>query len=259
MTNENDPYPENDNFGLAKQNWERRNSARKLAQKFHEIYERLAPDFNYSTRKASAVPWADVPENNKNLMIAVAGELLASGAFPEVGEDSPIKAVRHTPLRPDEWTGLARTSDVGIGISQDEAAEQWEKIHPPKPTSDVAEILAEAEKKGSATAFNQWVNTEWLWKLAATLKAVSEERDKAEEFNSDARYWEELLVKCKRVLDGRDKLVVEWKERAEKAEADLQAVLETLDDNKNILEQYTSGEVGTATFEDAVKQIYKHL
>ena len=41
-----------------------------LAQAFHEAYEELAPQFGYKTREASAVPWADVPENNKALMIA---------------------------------------------------------------------------------------------------------------------------------------------------------------------------------------------
>jgi len=44
----------------------------KLAKLFHETYERLAPTFGYETRKDSAVPWADVPEMNKRLMIAVA-------------------------------------------------------------------------------------------------------------------------------------------------------------------------------------------
>lgn len=43
----------------------------RLAEYFHETYERLAPDFSYETRKASAKPWTEVPENNKNLMIAV--------------------------------------------------------------------------------------------------------------------------------------------------------------------------------------------
>lgn len=41
-----------------------------MAQAFHEAYERLAGDFGYQTRKASAVPWENVPENNKALMIA---------------------------------------------------------------------------------------------------------------------------------------------------------------------------------------------
>lgn len=51
--------------------------AETLAQRFHETYERLAPSFGYETREASAKPWADVPEQNKRLMIAVCGEILA--------------------------------------------------------------------------------------------------------------------------------------------------------------------------------------
>lgn len=47
-----------------------------LAQQFHETYERLAPSFGYETREASAKPWADVPEQNRRLMIAVCAELL---------------------------------------------------------------------------------------------------------------------------------------------------------------------------------------
>jgi hypothetical protein len=46
-----------------------------LARKFHEVYERLAPHYHYETRKASAVPWEDVPDNNKALMVAVAAEI----------------------------------------------------------------------------------------------------------------------------------------------------------------------------------------
>jgi hypothetical protein len=47
-----------------------------LARYFHETYERLAPEFSYKTREASAVPWDDVPDNNKQLMIAVAERVI---------------------------------------------------------------------------------------------------------------------------------------------------------------------------------------
>lgn len=47
-----------------------------VAQQFHEAYERLAPEFGYRTRSASAVPWNRVPENNRKLMTAVASEVL---------------------------------------------------------------------------------------------------------------------------------------------------------------------------------------
>jgi len=50
--------------------------AEVLARMFHETYERLAPSFGYETRKDSAVPWEDVPERNKKLMIAVCAEIL---------------------------------------------------------------------------------------------------------------------------------------------------------------------------------------
>lgn len=49
----------------------------ELARFFHETYERLAPGYGYETRGESAVPWADVPEANRSVMIATATEVLA--------------------------------------------------------------------------------------------------------------------------------------------------------------------------------------
>lgn len=48
-----------------------------VARWFHEAYERLAPEHGYSTRKASAKPWDEVPEANRALMIATVREVLA--------------------------------------------------------------------------------------------------------------------------------------------------------------------------------------
>ena len=53
--------------------------AAALAKRFHETYEKLAPHYNYETRKKSAVPWDEVPENNKALMIATCASLLKQG------------------------------------------------------------------------------------------------------------------------------------------------------------------------------------
>lgn len=50
--------------------------ARLLAQEFHEAYERLAPEYGYKTRPETAVPWEDVPEDNKALMTAVVDEVV---------------------------------------------------------------------------------------------------------------------------------------------------------------------------------------
>jgi len=54
----------------------------QVARWFHEAYERLAPQFQYSTRKASAKPWPEVPEANRDLMVATAAEVLARMADP---------------------------------------------------------------------------------------------------------------------------------------------------------------------------------
>jgi hypothetical protein len=56
-------------------------TAGQIAQAFHETYERLAPDFGYKTREASAKPWAEVPEQNKQLMVAVVQALLDAGVI----------------------------------------------------------------------------------------------------------------------------------------------------------------------------------
>lgn len=42
----------------------------EMAQAFHEAYERLAHDFGYKTRVETLVPWRDVPDKNKALMVA---------------------------------------------------------------------------------------------------------------------------------------------------------------------------------------------
>lgn len=46
-----------------------------IARRFHEEYERLAPEFGYETRPESAVPWEDVPKANRELMRAVVAEV----------------------------------------------------------------------------------------------------------------------------------------------------------------------------------------
>ena len=60
--------------------------AEALAKRFHETYERLAPQYAYKTQASSAVDWAEVPQNNKRLMIAVCAEILA--------ENTPCSATR---------------------------------------------------------------------------------------------------------------------------------------------------------------------
>lgn len=55
--------------------------AARIARRFHETYEELAPVFGYKTREESAVPWEDVPDRNKRLMVATVRKLIATGEF----------------------------------------------------------------------------------------------------------------------------------------------------------------------------------
>lgn len=48
--------------------------AEPLARRFHEAYERLAPEYGYKTRPESAVAWEDVPAPNRALMIAAVAD-----------------------------------------------------------------------------------------------------------------------------------------------------------------------------------------
>lgn len=60
-----------------------------LAQLFHEEYERLALHLGYQTREDSRVPWEDVPETNRSLMIATCRSVLSriAGEGPLSRED----------------------------------------------------------------------------------------------------------------------------------------------------------------------------
>lgn len=47
-----------------------------VARCFHAHYERLASDFGHETRPESAVAWQNVPERNRQLMVATVGHVL---------------------------------------------------------------------------------------------------------------------------------------------------------------------------------------
>lgn len=67
--------------------------ADRVAQAFHEAYEELAPSFGYETRAASAVPWDDVPRQNRDLMGAVCARLIAEGVI-TAATDMPVFVIK---------------------------------------------------------------------------------------------------------------------------------------------------------------------
>ncbi len=82
-------------------------TAEQIARAFHGTYERLAPDFGYKTRKASAKPWAEVPEQNRSLMIAVVQALLDAGVILGVAsqERSDEERIREAMAEAQEHPG----------------------------------------------------------------------------------------------------------------------------------------------------------
>jgi len=100
----------------------------ELAKKFHETYERLAPDFGYKTRDASAVPWEDVPEANKNLMIAVCAELESQNATLLTNVGELVEAVKQcqaplleSSIDEDIWLKQVQAVDTAIAkLKQEE-------------------------------------------------------------------------------------------------------------------------------------------
>lgn len=60
-------------------NWERGDDERLveyIARQFHEAYEGMASVYEWTTQPASRVQWAELPENQRELMIAVVALLL---------------------------------------------------------------------------------------------------------------------------------------------------------------------------------------
>ncbi len=48
----------------------------ELARLFHEVYEAQAPMFGYETKPETRCQWADMPEDNKRLMISVCTRII---------------------------------------------------------------------------------------------------------------------------------------------------------------------------------------
>lgn len=121
--------------------------AEKIAAAFHAKYEALAPHYDYETREASAVPWRDVPEANRQLMTAVVGSLLAAGVIKPGGGLTRGGAA---PLTPE----VAKTlRDADWQNERDQRYEHW-RLH----LLDVAaEAAAEAYERGRLSSPRKWL------------------------------------------------------------------------------------------------------
>lgn len=111
-----------------------------LARRFHEAYERLAPQYGYTTRPESAVPWERVPESNRRLMVAVCAEMLSalapaasSGGAP-AGETTAARVLRRI-MDELQWNGRNAAGETLARIR----AHIADYVSAPAPTSDARE------------------------------------------------------------------------------------------------------------------------
>lgn len=81
-----------------------------LARRFHESYERLAPEYGYK----GALPWEDMPKRNKALTVAVVTEalggvvdLLSDVATSGVEFDDPRIGYVTVQIDRETWEALA--------------------------------------------------------------------------------------------------------------------------------------------------------
>jgi hypothetical protein len=89
----------------------------ELARKFHDIYERLAPDFGYETR--SDTREFDPESPNGGLMIAVCSEI-------------PV-ILQERNAEPPELERVKAAWAIYTGHSEITWEEAWQRSEPPKP------------------------------------------------------------------------------------------------------------------------------
>lgn len=110
-----------------------RTHAEEIAKAFHLAYERLAPLFGYATREASAVPWEEVPNNNRELMIAtvLATGLVTSERLAQEGNDEAlrlhnelVKAEGHKERRLQDWNAEVEGLQERLRLVEQRVEEQ---------------------------------------------------------------------------------------------------------------------------------------
>ena len=127
--------------------------AERWARDFHDTYERTAPQFGYETRPESAKPWAEVPEKNRKLMIAVCAEVLCR--FMK-WRDEIRETINTTPPTETEWMRKAAyrirsyfgpKAEFHIGAIVKIMAEESGAAHTPGETPKIASGRESAESE----------------------------------------------------------------------------------------------------------------
>lgn len=99
-----------------------------LVRAFHAAYEDLAPDWNYETKLETRVPFDELPDDNKGLMLAVGMRVWHQEVAPRIRREVN-KAIREV----DELRADLKSATASYREALDAAltfAEQHGRFHP---------------------------------------------------------------------------------------------------------------------------------
>jgi len=159
----------------------------RTARQFHEAYERLAPLFGYKTREASAKPWEEVPEQNRDLMRAVCAEVLASlPDEPTQPSAALLEVVRHFTRHHGEHCAC-------IGCESLASLPQ----EPTQPSTALVEQLERLMAEADARFGTTHVRYEHLRAMRDAAASLPQQPDTERE-----RQWPTLCTFCHRHIAG---------------------------------------------------------
>jgi hypothetical protein len=180
-------------------------TAEQVARLFHEAYERLAPSHGYETRKASAVPWDDVPEPNRSLMIAVAAEV-APVITAQATQDAIRERVAEQHAVHEDLAMLLRVLGLGDHARPKSSHEvMLDAINEAGKLRQAADVIAE---QATAAERERWARKmrEMAAAILPEIRFDDDGRSLAAvinaDFNSPAQVQGRLLLQLADLLDG---------------------------------------------------------
>lgn len=132
--------------------------AERIARAFHGVYETLGPEYGYESRPESRVPWAEVPEKNRALMVGTARRLIETGVI-AAGQPQPHR---------EEVADLQRFRYEGGDLDYepaDSAPADWD--------GDLGDLIGDYVRAEDAENLRHERNF-WSWKCERRDKALAE-------------------------------------------------------------------------------------
>ncbi len=149
---------------------EQPSKSEQVAKRFHEVYERLAPQYGYKMRAESAVPWDELPFNHRALMAATVAEVLGSLHEPEQ-TPAPLGFDRAEVEGYARWALDAPVKDEEVSIAEVIANAFLSLL----PAHDALRAkLVEADTNHAET-YRKWTEEQ------ARADALEQERDRLKE------------------------------------------------------------------------------